>query len=93
MSVYIDVWHRTHPTTPENHARFLDYYRQFVVEPPSDHFEVVAGFPYLDGPTNEDFALYLYASMAAIEASMISFGTDARFSAALRPRLSEVTLA
>ena len=39
MSVYIDVWHRTHPLTPEAHARFLDYYARHVVAPPSDFFE------------------------------------------------------
>lgn len=76
MSVYIDVWHRTHPLTPEAHARFLDYYARYVVAPPSDFFEVVAGFRYLDGPTNEDFALYRYASMADIEASMRSYRVD-----------------
>ena len=92
MSVYIDVWHRTHPTTPENHARFLDYYRQFVVEPPSDFFEVVAGFRYVDGPTNEDFALYRYASMAAIEESMMSFGTDEAFVDATEALFSEIDI-
>lgn len=76
MSVYIDVWHRTHPLTPEAHARFLDYYARYVVAPPSDFFEVVAGFRYLDGPTNEDFALYRYASMADIEASMRSYSVE-----------------
>ena len=76
MSVYIDVWHRTHPLTPDAHARFLDYYARFVVAPPSDFFEVVAGFRYLDGPTNEDFALYRYASMADIEASMRSYSVE-----------------
>ncbi|MCR9096172.1 MAG: NIPSNAP family protein [bacterium] len=76
MSVYIDVWHRTHPLTPEAHARFLDYYARYVVAPPSDYFEVVAGFRYLDGPTNEDFALYRYPSMAEIEASMRSYAVD-----------------
>ena len=76
MSVYIDVWHRTHPLTPAAHARFLDYYARHVVAPPSQYFEVVAGFRYLDGPTNEDFALYRYASMADIEASMRSYAVD-----------------
>ena len=92
MSVYIDVWHRTHPPTPENHARFLDYYREFVVEPPSSFFEVVAGFRYVDGPTNEDFALYRYASMAAIEESMMSFGADAAFLAATETLFSEIEI-
>lgn len=92
MSVYIDVWHRTYPTTPENHARFLDYYREFVVEPPSEFFEVVAGFRYLDGPTNEDFALYRYASMAAIEESMMSFGADSRFVDATEALFSEIDI-
>ena len=76
MSVYIDVWHRTHPLTPDAHARFLDYYARYVVAPPSEFFEVVAGFRYLDGPTNEDFALYRYASMAEIEASMRTYSVE-----------------
>lgn len=82
MSVYIDVWHRTHPLTREAHDRFLDYYGRYVVAPPSDYFEVVGAFRYLDGATNEDFALYRYASMAQVEASMLSFGADREFVAA-----------
>jgi hypothetical protein len=82
VSVFIDVWHRTHPLTPEAHERFLDYYGTYVVAPPSEYFEVVAGFRYTDGASNEDFALYRYASMARIEASMLSFGADPEFIAA-----------
>lgn len=92
MSVYIDVWHRTHPTTPANHERFLDYYGEFVVAPPSDFFEVVAGFKYVDGPSNEDFALYRYASMAAIEESMMTFGADPAFLEATETLFSEIEI-
>lgn len=92
MSVYIDVWHRTHPTTPINHERFLDYYGEFVVAPPSDFFEVVAGFRYVDGPSSEDFALYRYASMAAIEESMMTFGADASFVEATETLFSEIDI-
>ena len=92
MSVYIDVWHRTHPLTPENHRRFLDYYGEFVVAPPSDFFEVVAGFRYLEGPSNEDFALYRDASMASIEESMLSFGAEPAFVAATEALFSEVDI-
>ena len=92
MSVYIDVWHRTHPLTPEDHHRFLDYYGEFVVAPPSDFFEVVAGFRYLEGPSNEDFALYRYESMASIEESMLSFGAEPAFVAATEALFSEVDI-
>lgn len=92
MTAYIDVWHRTHPITPENHRRFLDYYGEFVVAPPSDYFEVVAGFRYSDGPSNEDFALYRYASMAKIEESMLSFGADERFIRATDALFSEIDI-
>jgi hypothetical protein len=92
MSVYIDVWHRTHPLTPEAHARFLDYYGTIVVAPPSDFFEVVGGFRYTDGPSNEDFALYRYASMAKIEESMMSFGADADFISATEALFREIEI-
>jgi hypothetical protein len=92
VSVYIDVWHRTHPLTPEAHARFLDYYGTTVVAPPSDFFEVVGGFRYTDGPSNEDFALYRYASMAKIEESMMSFGADADFVAATEALFRDVEI-
>ena len=92
MSVYIDVWHRTHPFTQQAHTQFLDYYGEFVVAPPSNFFEVVAGFRYLDGPLGEDFALYRYASMAAIEESMMSFGADARFIEATAATFSELDI-
>ena len=61
MSVYIDVWHRTHPLTPEDHHRFLDYYGEFVVAPPSDFFEVVAGFRYGEGG-GEVYVVWVAAS-------------------------------
>jgi len=92
MSVYIDVWHRTHPLTPEAHARFLDYYGTTVVAPPSDYFEVVGGFRYVDGPSNEDFALYRYASMAKIEESMMSFGADADFVSATEALFANIEI-
>ena len=92
MSVYIDVWHRVHPRTPAAHARFLDYYATHVVAPPSDFFEVVAGFRYTDGGTNEDFALYRYASMAAIEESMRSFGADPAFVRATDALFAEIEI-
>jgi len=92
MSVYIDVWHRTHPLTPEAHARFLDYYGTSVVAPPSDFYEVVGGFRYIDGPSNEDFALYRYASMAKIEESMMSFGADADFVSATEALFADIEI-
>lgn len=92
MSVFIDVWHRTHPLDPEAHARFLDYYGEFVVAPPSEYFEVVGGFRYLDGPTNEDFALYRYASMGRIEASMRAFGADPDFVGATERLFREIEI-
>lgn len=92
MSIYIDVWHRIHPLTPDNHRRFLDYYGEWVVAPPSDFFEVVAGFRFADGATNEDFALYRYDSMASIEASMMSFGADPGFQAATDALFSEIEI-
>jgi hypothetical protein len=92
MSVYIDVWHRTHPLTPDAHQRFLDYYGTSVVAPPSDFFEVVGGFRYTDGPSNEDFALYRYASMAKIEESMMSFGADADFIAATEALFADIDI-
>jgi hypothetical protein len=92
MSVYIDVWHRTHPLTPEAHERFLDYYGSSVVGPPSDYFEVVGGFRYTDGSSNEDFALYRYESMAKIEESMMSFGADAEFIAATEALFADIEI-
>lgn len=92
MSVYIDVWHRVHPLTPAAQARFLDYYASHVVAPPSDFFEVVAGFRYTDGASNEDFALYRYASMAAIEESMRSFGADAAFVRATEALFADIEI-
>ncbi len=92
MSVYIDVWHRTHPLNPEAHARFLDYYGTSVVGPPSKYFEVVGGFRYTDGPSNEDFALYRYASMKMIEESMMSFGADADFVSATEALFAEISI-
>ncbi len=92
MSVYIDVWHRSHPLTPAVHRRFLDYYGKFVVAPPSDYFEVVAGFRYTDGATNEDFALYRYESMARIEESMMSFGADEEYQAASEALFAEIEI-
>lgn len=92
MSVYIDVWHRVHPLTPATHARFLDYYATHVVAPPSDFFEVVAGFRYTDGGTNEDFALYRYESMAAIEESMQSFGADPGFVRATETLFADIEI-
>ena len=77
MSVYIDVWHRIHPLTPAAHQKFLDYYGSVVVAPPSDYFEVVGGFKYIDGDSNTDFALYRFESMAKIEESRMSFGGEA----------------
>ena len=92
MSVYIDVWHRVHPLEPAAHTRFLDYYATHVVAPPSDFFEVVAGFRYTDGGTNEDFALYRYASMAAIEESMRSFGADPAFVQATETLFADIEI-
>lgn len=92
MSVYIDVWHRTHPLTPGAHQRFLDYYGEFVVAPPSDYFEVIGGFVYLDGDSNSDFALYRYASMAQIEESMMHFGADERFVTASEALFAEIEI-
>jgi len=92
MSVYIDVWHRVHPLDPAAHDRFLDYYATYVVAPPSDFFEVVAGFRYTDGGTNEDFALYRYASMAAIEESMRSFGADPAFVQATETLFADIEI-
>jgi hypothetical protein len=92
MTVYIDVWHRTHPLTPIAHARFLDYYGKSVVAPPSNYFEVVGGFRYIDGPSNEDFALYRYDSMAKIEESMMSFGADADFVAATEALFADIEI-
>ena len=92
MSVYIDVWHRTHPLTPSAHQRFLDYYGKSVVAPPSDYFEVVAGFRYTDGPSNEDFALYRYASMAKIEESMMNFGADQDFISATEALFRDIEI-
>jgi len=92
MSVYIDVWHRTHPLRPDTHQRFLDYYGEWVVAPPSDYFEVVGGFRYLDGDSNTDFALYRYASMGDIEASMRSFGMDEAYVAATTAVFSEIDI-
>ncbi len=92
MSVYIDVWHRTHPLTPEAHARFLDYYGRSVVGPSSAYFDVVGGFRYTDGPSNEDFALYRYESMAKIEESMMSFGGDRDFVSATEALFAEIEI-
>jgi hypothetical protein len=92
MSVYIDVWHRTHPLTPDAHQRFLDYYGKSVVALPSSFYEVVGGFRYTDGPSNEDFALYRYESMAKIEESMMSFGADADFIAATEALFAEIDI-
>ncbi len=92
MSVYIDVWHRTHPLTPAAHQRFLDYYGSVVVAPPSDYFEVVGGFKYMDGDSNTDFALYRFESMGKIEESMMSFGGDAEYVAATEAAFSEIEL-
>lgn len=92
MSVFIDVWHRTHPLTPEAHSRFLDYYGRHVVAPPSDYFEVVGGFRYTDGSSNEDFALYRYDSMAKIEESMMSFGADAEFISATEALFADIEI-
>ena len=92
MSVYIDVWHRTHPLTREAHTGFLNYYGELVVAPPSDYFEVVGGFRYVDGPSNEDFALYRYESMAKIEESMMSFGADEAFISATEALFREIKI-
>ncbi|MBJ20473.1 MAG: hypothetical protein GY910_22915 [bacterium] len=92
MSVYIDVWHRTHPLTPAAHARFLDYYATNVVSPPSAFFEVVGGFRYTDGTSNEDFALYRYESMAKIEESMMSFGADPDFLSATETIFADIDI-
>lgn len=92
MTVYIDVWHRTHPLTPAAHERFLDYYGEFVVSPPSDDFEVVGGFKYVDGDSNTDFALYRYASMAMIERAMMNFGADEDYLAATAAVFSEIEI-
>lgn len=92
MSVYIDVWHRTHPLTPEAHQRFLDYYGEWVVAPPSEYFEVVGGFRYRDGDSGTDFALYRYDSMARIEASMMSFGMEPAYLAATAETFSQIEI-
>jgi len=92
MSVYIDVWHRTHPLTLAAHQKFLDYYGSVVVAPPSDYFEVVGGFKYIDGDSNTDFALYRFESMAKIEESMMSFGGGAEYLAATEAVFSEIEI-
>ncbi len=92
MSVYIDVWHRTHPLTPAAHQRFLDYYGSVVVAPTSDYFEVVGGFKYIDGDSNTDFALYRFESMGKIEESMMSFGGDTEYMAATEAVFSEIEI-
>ena len=92
MRVFIDVWHRIWPLTPEAHDRFLAYYAEFVVAPPSDFFEVLAGFRYLDGASNSDFALYAFESMGAIQESMLSFGAGDAYKRATESLFGEIEI-
>lgn len=76
MSVFIEVWHRTHPLTEEAHRRFVDYYAEWVVGANPELLDVVGGWRTCDGETNTDLALYRYASLSEIERTMAAFGAD-----------------
>ncbi len=76
MSVFIEVWHRVFPLTPEAYERFASYYGEWVVNANRDSLDVVGGWRYMLGDSNTDLALYRYPSMSAIEQTMATFGAD-----------------
>ena len=76
MSVFIEVWHRVFPLTPEAYERFASYYGEWVVNANRDSLDVVGGWRYVLGDSNTDLALYRYPSMSAIEQTMATFGAD-----------------
>ena len=76
MSVFIEVWHRVFPLTPEAYERFASYYGEWVVNANRDSLDVVGGWRYMFGDSNTDLALYRYPSMSAIEQTMATFGAD-----------------
>lgn len=79
MSVFQEVWHRIRPLTPSAYARFVDFYAKAVVEPNRDSLDVLGGWKYTAGPTNCDVTLYRFDSVAAIGASLASFGQEVEY--------------
>ena len=76
MSVFIEVWHRVFPLTPEAYERFATYYGDWVVNANRDTLDVVGGWRYTNGDSNTDVALYRYPSISAIEQTLAAFGAD-----------------
>lgn len=92
MSVFIEVWHRVFPLTPEAYESFASYYGDWVVNANLDALDVVGGWRTMSGDSNTDVALYRYPSISAIEQAMATFGADDDYLRATEALFEEIEL-